>query len=101
MQDNARAHTVRVSMNFLEDEGIAVMDWPARSPDLNPIGHVWDMLSRRVRQRLHPPENAQNLTNALVQEWQAIPQNDIRRIIRSMPLRCQECVNARGGHTSY
>ena len=101
VQDNAHPHTARVSMTFVEDEGITVMDWPARSSDLNPIEHLWDMLSRRVRRRPHPPENVQNLTNALVQEWQAIPQNDIRRIIRSMPRRCQECVNARGGHTSY
>lgn len=101
VQDNARPHTARVFMIFLEDEGITVMDWSARSPDLNPIEHMWDMLSRRVRRRPHPPENVQNLTNALVQEWQAIPQNDIRRIIRSMSRRCQEGVNARGGHTSY
>ena len=101
MQDNARSHTARLCMAFLEDEGIAVMDWPARSPDLNPIEHVWDMLARRVRQRPHPPENVQDLTNALVQEWQDIPQNVIRRIIRSMPRRCEKCLNARGRHTSY
>lgn len=101
VQDNARPHTVRVFMIILEDEVITVMDWPARSPDLNPIEHLWDMLSRRVRRMPHPPENVQNLTNALVQEWQAIPQNYIRRIITSMSRRCQEGVNARGGHTSY
>lgn len=101
MQDNARPHTARVSMAFLADEGITVMNWPARSPDLNPIEHVWDMLSRRVRGRQNPPDTVQTLANALVQEWQAIPQNDIIRLIRSMPRRCRECVNARGGHISY
>ena len=101
MQDNARAHTARESTTFLDDEGINVMNWPARSPVLNPIEHAWDMLSRRIGQRQHPPESVQSLTDALVQEWQAIPHNDFRRIIRSMPRRCQECANARGGHTSY
>ena len=100
MLDNARAHTARVSMAFLDDEGITVMNWPARCTDLNPIEHVWDMLSRRIQQRQHPPENLHTNVDALVQEWQTIPQNDIRRIIRSMPRRCQECANARGGHTS-
>ena len=94
MQDNACAHTARMYMTFLDDEGITVMNWPARSPDLNPIEHAWDMLSRRIRQRQHPPDTLQTLIDALVQEWQAIPQNDIRRIIRSMPRRCQECANA-------
>ena len=41
MQDNARAHTARMYMTFLDDEGITVMNWPARSPDLNPIEHAF------------------------------------------------------------
>ena len=101
MQDNARAHTARVAMSLLDDECITVMNWAARSTDLNPIEHGWDMLSRRIRRRQHPPDNLQTLIDAIVQEWQAISQNDIRRIIRSMSRRCQECANARGGHTSY
>lgn len=101
MQDNARPHTARVSMNFLQEEGIHVMDWPARSPDLNPIEHCWDMLGRRVRARNQLPRSVADLRTALLEEWVAIPQNDIDRLIRSMPNRCVECANARGGHTSY
>ncbi|KAI3370992.1 hypothetical protein L3Q82_023645, partial [Scortum barcoo] len=37
MQDNARPHVAGVCQQFLQDEGIDAMDWPARSPDLNPI----------------------------------------------------------------
>ncbi|KAI3358851.1 hypothetical protein L3Q82_014738, partial [Scortum barcoo] len=36
MQDNARPHVAGVCQQFLQDEGIDAMDWPARSPDLNP-----------------------------------------------------------------
>ncbi|GFW95865.1 hypothetical protein TNCV_1625251 [Trichonephila clavipes] len=32
------------------------MDWPARSPDLNPIEHVWDFLGRRLAARTLPPK---------------------------------------------
>ena len=101
MQDNARPHTARVSMTFLEDEDIEVLDWPAMSPDLNPIEHCWDLLGRRIRERQQPPRNVAELRQALVEEWNAIPQNTIDRMILSMPNRCQECVNIRGGHTSY
>ena len=89
MQDNTRAHTAQLSMTFLDDEGITVMNWPASSPELNPIEHAWDMLSRRIGQRQHPPESVQSYTDALVQEWQAIPQNDFRRIITSLSGVCE------------
>ena len=77
------------------------MDWPARSPDLNPVEHVWDILGRRIRQLQHPPQTIQELDQALIREWQAIPQATLRRLIRSMTTRCRECVRARGGHTHY
>ena len=37
MQDNSLARTVRVSMTFLNDEWISVMNLPTSSADLNPI----------------------------------------------------------------
>jgi len=101
MHDNARPHTARLTTAYLEQEGIEVMDWPARSPDLNPIEHVWDILYRRISRGLNPPQNLQALEEALIREWEAMPQADIRRLIRSMPRRCRECIQARGGHTHY
>ena len=37
MQDNARDHAARVSLTFLDDEGISVMNWPTSYAKLNPI----------------------------------------------------------------
>ena len=97
MQDNACAHTARMSLTFLYDEGISVVNWQTSYADLNSIGHTWGILSRRIRQRPHHPGNVENRIDVLVPELLAISHKDTR----SMPCRCQECVNDKGGHTSY
>ena len=99
MQDNARPHVAGVCQQFLQEEGIDAMDWPTCSPDLNPIEHIWDM-SRSIPQRHVAPQTVQELADALVQVWE-IPQETIRHLIRSMPRRCREVIQACGGHTHY
>lgn len=74
---------------------------PARSPDINAIEHVWDMLKRRLQARVHRPTTLRELEMALQEEWESIPQEYIARVIRSMPRRLNEIVRARGGVTRY
>ncbi|CAF4872576.1 unnamed protein product [Pieris macdunnoughi] len=101
MQDNARPHTAAITSDYLRQQEIRVMEWPSISPDLNPIEHIWDLLDRRIRKRPIAPQTLQQLTEALIEEWERIPQEDIRRIIRSMPRRCQAVIRAHGGYTRY
>ena len=68
------------------------MEWASRPPDLNPIGHVWDVVGRRIRQVRNPPKNLQELGAMLVQLWRRIPQAVFRRIIQSiMETFCRSC----------
>lgn len=50
-QDNARPHSARVSQDFLQANGVTVMNWPALSPDMAPIEHLWDEIGRRIKRR--------------------------------------------------
>jgi DDE superfamily endonuclease len=40
MQDNASIHTAKKIKKWFKDESISILDWPAYSPDLNPIEHL-------------------------------------------------------------
>ncbi|GFW24253.1 transposable element Tc1 transposase [Trichonephila clavipes] len=51
MDDNAPCHRTVAAEQLLESLETKRMDWPARSPDLNPIEHVWDFLGRRLAAR--------------------------------------------------
>ncbi len=66
--DNARPHVARICTQFLEAENIPVISWPAYSPDMSPIVHVWDALDWRIRQRVPVPANIQQLHTAIEEE---------------------------------
>ncbi|GFY23730.1 transposable element Tcb1 transposase [Trichonephila clavipes] len=87
IDDNCRPHRANLVEDFLFEEGIVRMEWPACSPDMNPIEHVWDALGRRVAGRQPPPQTLQELERALLEEWDRIPQLVINSLIDSMPQR--------------
>ena len=101
LQDGAPAHTARATQALLLQHNVRQLRLPPKSPDLNVIEHLWDELNRRVRRRQAVPRNLLELEQALVEEWQNIPQAFIRNYVLSMRQRCLHVNRARGGHTKY
>lgn len=75
------------------------MDWCPQSPDLNPIEHLWSVLKIKVREQ--NPRNIRDLKQAIVSEWDKIDSNVFKKLVESIPRRCQAVIDANGGHIPY
>jgi hypothetical protein len=101
VEDNAPVHNSVYTSEVRDSLGIGRIPHPPRSPDLNPIEHVWAIVKERVRKRKERPTTVDELWVAMRDEWDAVPQETIDRIIDSMPARLHAVIEAKGWHTRY
>ena len=80
---------------------VQVLDWPAQSPDLNTIEHLWEHLKHQLQQYDTPPKGVHKLWDRVVEEWNEIPPEVCQRLIESMPRRIEAVIRVNGGHTKY
>ena len=98
-QDNDPKHTSRLCQNYLrrkeQDGRLEIMEWPAQSPDLNPIELVWDELDRRVK--ANQPSSATHLWELLQQCWEELSEQYLISIVERIPRVCSAVISAKGG----
>ena len=90
-------HKAKSNQKWFVEIGVEELDWPAQSPDLNPIEHLWDELERRLRTRSNRPTFVPNLTRALVVEWKQVPAAMFQHLVESLPRRVEAVIAAKGG----
>ena len=100
-QDNDPKHTSKKANKWFKDNDIQVIFWPAQSPDLNPIEHLWKHLKCQLHQYETPSNGVHELWDRASEEWNNISPETCQNLIESMPRRIQAVIRAKGGHTKY
>ena len=100
-QDNDPKHKSKKAKKWFEDHGYDVMIWPAQSPDLNPIEHLWTHLKKKLAEHETPPKGILELWQRTEAEWNKIEKEVCQNLIGSMPSRIEAVIKAKGGYTKY
>ena len=100
-QDNAPIHVSRHSEAYFSDKNVVLMDWPALSPDLNPIENLWGIVARQVYGQDKQYDSKVSLTGAIMKSWSKIDDQPVKSLIGSMKNRCTEVIAAKGRKTKY
>lgn len=87
-QDNSKIHCSTKVQNFIQEYGINQIEWPARSPDLNPIENLWGVLKKRVRKQA--PKTLKELKKVVINEWNKFDDAKIRQFCASFPNRIKK-----------
>lgn len=98
-QDNDPKHTSKIVRAHLSASGVRVLNWPSRSPDLNPIENLWSIVNAKLME--NPPTFLAQLKRKLKKAWQEIDRKLVKKLIDSMPHRLQAVIQAKGAPTKY
>lgn len=99
MQDNSPIHNANRTYEYLEKKGVSLLDWPAYSPDLNPIENVWGEMKRRLQ--FCRPRNAVELQKCVENIWNNLSEEYITNLLKSMPNRVLAVIAKKGEATKY
>ena len=101
MQDNAPCHTSKLTKGWLDQQKNLTMKWPAYSPDLNPIEHIWAWIKACLHKKKGPITKYLDLEIEIREHWSEIDCVMLGKLFQSMPRRMAAVIDAKEGSMRY
>ena len=98
-QDNDPKHKSKVVKQWFKDKNITIMEWPAQSPDLNPIENLWEIIDNKIERA--NVKTSEELFEQINKAWREIDMRIVDSLIESMPRRMKAVIKSKGGPTKY
>ncbi|KAG0770512.1 hypothetical protein G6F22_017224 [Rhizopus arrhizus] len=100
--DNDPKHTSKLVKEYLEQQSYNILEWPAQSPDLNPIENMWSLLKRRLNDYETAPKGMNKLYERVTKVWYDLMKpEECQKIIETMPKRINQCIKDKERWTDY
>ena len=91
----------RIVQAFFQRRRVSLLPWPACSPDMSPIEHVWDMVGWQLIRQGPPAPTLWCFLDSHTNYVRDIPQEDIQGLFDSMTWHIETLIAAHGGFTPY
>lgn len=99
--DNAPVHRARSTQDYIAQNGINGMSWPAQSPDLNIIENLWLLIKRKLQSRVAAVKSANDLFSEIQSIWTEITPCYIQSLYNTIPKRILNVIRLKGHLTKY
>jgi len=101
MEDGAPVHRSAASRIWREDKNLEKLDWPAQSPDLNPIENLWSLLKSNIQSRNPRVNSVEQMREAVQKEWEKLSMVNWKHLIEIMPARMAAVIANKGGSVRW
>jgi transposase len=101
MHENAPIHKAKLVSDFLAENSILALEWPAQSPDINPIENMWAVLKARRARKKSTPTSKKCLIDEMTDLWSEISESFRHNLSNSLPKRLLEIIKNKGKQISY
>ena len=96
---NDSKHRSDISLNYYIENNIQLLEWPAYSPDLNPIENIWGSIKNNSRSKVY--NKIESIKPDIEDYWGIWASNYSTNAIETMRKRIDACILLKEKRTGY